>query len=116
MNNNTGQQGERGATGATGAVEAVGAAGAVSVADPVIAYRLGQVENAVTIGFKEHNEKLDNLVQGFVTKEFYVEQHNTIDGRVRSLENDRKWLVRLVVGAVVFSLMALLGIGFKAFN
>jgi len=110
MNNNTGQQGERGATGATGA------AGAVSVADPVIAYRLGQVENAVTVGFKEHNEKLDSLVQGFVTKEFYIEQHNTIDGRVRSLENDRKWIVRLVVGAVVFSLMALIGIGFKAFN
>lgn len=35
----------------------------------VIAYRLGQVENAVRVGFQDHNKKLDDLTSNFVTKE-----------------------------------------------
>lgn len=75
----------------------------------VIAYRLEQVEGAVKEGFKEHNDKLDRLVTNFATK---VETQG-IDARVASLESDRIWIVRLVVGAVVFALLALIGVGFK---
>lgn len=78
----------------------------------VIAYRLGQVEMAVKDGFDSHNKKLDEIVGTFATNE----RHNALDVRVQSLESDRVWLVRLVVGAVVFALLALVGIGFKTFN
>lgn len=74
----------------------------------VIAYRLGQVENAVKEGFTEHNSKLDAIITNFATKG----EVQNIDQRLTSIESDRIWIVRLVVGAVVFSLMALIGIGF----
>lgn len=75
----------------------------------IVAYRVGQLEDAVRIGFKEHNEKLDQLVTNFATNDTVA----GIDIRVTSLESDRKWLVRLVVGAVVFAVLALIGVGFK---
>lgn len=75
----------------------------------VIAYRLRQVEGAVKDGFREHNEKLDNLVTNFATKT----DIQSLSHRVSSLEADRRWLVRLVIGAVVFALLALIGVGFK---
>jgi len=78
----------------------------------VIAYRLGQVETAVKEGFVEHNNKLDAIISNFATKGDF----EGIDKRLTSLESDRIWLVRLVVGAVIFSVMALVGIGFKTFN
>lgn len=78
----------------------------------VIAYRLGQVETAVKEGFQEHNTKLDALAENFATKS----DLSSLGHRVRSLEADRIWLVRLVLGAVVFSLLALIGIGFKTFR
>ena len=75
----------------------------------VIAYRLGQVENAVKEGFTAHNEKLDAIITNFATKGDFL----NLDKRVVSLESDRKWLVRLIVGAVATSLLALIGIGLK---
>jgi hypothetical protein len=75
----------------------------------VLAYRVGQLESAVKAGFAEHNDKLDNIVNSFASKSDVT----AVDVRVTSLESDRKWLARLVIGAVVFSLLALIGIGFK---
>jgi hypothetical protein len=75
----------------------------------VIAYRLGQVEAAVKEGFQSHNEKLDAIVNNFATKADYL----NLDKRLTDIESDRKWLVRLIVGAVATSLLALIGIGLK---
>lgn len=75
----------------------------------VIAYRLGQVEGAVKDGFKAHNDKLDSIINNFAPKEALA----TLSARVDSLESDRKWIVRLVVGAVVFAVLALIGVGMK---
>ncbi len=75
----------------------------------VVAYRVGQLENAVRAGFKEHNEKLDRMVENFAT----TSDLTTLAGRVSDLENDRKWLARLVIGAVVFAVLSLIGVGFK---
>lgn len=75
----------------------------------VVAYRVGQLENAVRAGFKEHNEKLDRMVENFAT----TSDLTTLAGRVGDLENDRKWLARLVIGAVVFAVLSLIGVGFK---
>lgn len=75
----------------------------------VIAYRVGQLERTVVQGFKEHNEKLDALVNNFTP----ISDHNALVSRVVSLESDRKWIVRLVIGAVVFTMLALIGVGFK---
>ena len=74
----------------------------------VIAYRLGQVESAVKDGFAEHNTKLDSIVNNFATKEDY----KGISIRLHSLESDRTWIIRLVVGAVIFAVMSLIGVGF----
>lgn len=78
----------------------------------VVAYRVGQLENVVKEGFKEHNDKLDKIVANFATASALEE----VDKRVTSLESDRKWLVRLVVGAVVFAMLSLIGVGFKTFS
>ena len=75
----------------------------------VIAYRLGQVESAVKEGFITHNEKLDAIINNFATKSEVL----VLDKRIVSLESDRKWLVRLVIGTVCTSLLALIGIGLK---
>lgn len=75
----------------------------------VIAYRMGQLENAVKAGFEKHDKKLDSLTSNFATKE----EFSSINTRVTSLESDRKWLARLVIGAVLFALLSLIGVGFK---
>lgn len=75
----------------------------------VIAYRLGQVEIAVKEGFAAHEKNLKALVPNFAT----TGDVTALTSRVASLESDRKWIVRLVVGAVVFALLALIGVGLK---
>jgi hypothetical protein len=75
----------------------------------VLAYRVGQLESAVKAGFAEHNDKLDNIVNSFASKSDVT----AVDVRVTSLESDRKWLVRLVMGAVIFAMLALIGVGLK---
>lgn len=75
----------------------------------VVAYRVGQLENAVRLGFKEHNDKLDRMVENFAT----TSDLTAVIVRVSDLENDRKWLARLVIGAVVFAVLSLIGVGFK---
>lgn len=78
----------------------------------VVAYRVGRLEDAVTAGFREHNVKLDRLVENYATKG----DVQGISHRVHSLESDRIWIVRMVVGAVVFALLALIGLGFKIYH
>lgn len=85
----------------------------------VVAYRVGQLEQTIRDAnqahearSKETNDKLDRLVDNFVARTDF-QGHET---RLASLESDRKWIVRLVVGAVVFSLLALVGIGFTTFR
>jgi hypothetical protein len=75
----------------------------------IVAYRVGQLEQAVKDGFKSHNDKLDELVNNFAS----VTDLKNVSDRVSDLENDRKWLIRLVVGAVVFAVLSLIGVGFK---
>lgn len=75
----------------------------------VVAYRVGELEKAVTVGFREHNEKLDKLANNFATNSAL----DAVDKRVSSLEGDRKWLVRLVVGAVILAMLSLIGVGIK---
>jgi hypothetical protein len=75
----------------------------------VIAYRLGQVEAAVKDGFVKHDKRLTELVSNFAS----TSDVTSLAVRVASLESDRKWLVRLVIGSVVFAVLALIGVGFK---
>lgn len=100
----TTQKGDKGDPGAQG-IPGV----PVAIADPVVAYRLGQVEIAVKEGFKLHDEKLTELTSHFATETSL----QGVETRVASLESDRMWLVRLVVGSVVFAVLALIGVGFK---
>lgn len=75
----------------------------------VVAYRVGQLEKAVNDGFKEHNDKLDQLVANFATQADLV----SVSARVSDLESDRKWVVRLVLGAVLVAVLSLIGVGLK---
>jgi hypothetical protein len=69
----------------------------------VVAYRVGQLEEAVKAGFKEHNEKLDRFTDSFATKK----DLSNVVGRLKDLESDRKWLFRLVAGTVVVAALSL---------
>jgi hypothetical protein len=51
----------------------------------VVAYRVGRLEETITNGFKEHNEKLDKLANNFITKEEF-KGHDT---RITVLERAR---------------------------
>lgn len=90
----------------------------VTIADPdnaptVIAYRVGQLEKKMDAGFIAVHEKLDGLKDGFVGhQEFedYKKQaiviHSGMQARIAKLEGWQTWLIRLVLAAVILSIMA----------
>lgn len=97
----------------------------------VIAYRLGQVENAVKDGFSAHNIKLDNLINNFATKSEVLEvkskasdEHLRIWNELKRVSNEvtsvqgtvdtisaknvsLSWVQRIVFGGVAIALLAL---------
>lgn len=75
----------------------------------VIAYRLGQVESAVKEGFDAHNAKLDSVINNFSTKS----EFNAHEVRIKSLEDWNSWATKLVLGAIILSVLALLGIRYS---
>ncbi len=97
-----GPQGIPGAPGATGPAVVVG-----NVPDPVIAYRLGQVEIAVREGFKAHDQKLTELVGNFATQP----QLEAIAVRVKSLElsKAKNWIFMTASAAAGAALAILIG-------
>lgn len=69
----------------------------------VVAYRVGQLEQAVQAGFKEHNDKLDKLINNFITKEEF-------ENRVAPLEiaKSKNWIfntLSAVAGAILLFLV-----------
>lgn len=81
---------------------------------PVLAYRVGQLEKATSEGFIRLENKLDVLRDGFVSHEQLAEQvklgdqvHADHERRIKKLEDNNTWLVRLVVGAVILAAVAL---------
>jgi len=64
----------------------------------VVAYRVSRLEDAVTAGFREHNDKLDKLINSFATKEELVVLQKRLD--------DYKWYWRSIVTAVLLALAA----------
>jgi len=100
-----GQQGIQGITGAAGAAGAAGAQGMPSGADPVVAYRLGQVEIAVRDGFKAHDQKLTQLTSNFASSD----QLKATNLRVHMLETakSKDWVWK-TLSAAAGALLALL--------
>lgn len=72
------------------------AASPIEDSPQVIAYRMGQLENAVREGFAAHDKKLGELTNGFATKEELA----TVQ---RQLDNWR-WYFRALVSAVLIAL------------
>lgn len=62
----------------------------------VIAYRMGQLENAVKSGFEKHDKKLDDLTSSFATKEELA----VVQARL----NDYQWYFRALASAVFVAL------------
>jgi|ERR1039458_4689106 hypothetical protein len=103
---NQGEQGIQGITGAAGAAGAAGAQGMPSGADPVVAYRLSQVEIAVREGFKTHDEKLTQIIGQFVS----IPELDAVKVRVHALETARAkdWLWKTLSAAAGASLALLI--------
>jgi hypothetical protein len=59
----------------------------------VVAYRVSSLETVVKDGFKEHNEKLDKLINNFATKEELMAVQRQLD--------NYKWFLRAVAAAVL---------------
>lgn len=62
----------------------------------VIAYRMGQLENAVKDGFATHDKKLDSLTISFATKEELGVVQKRLDNWV--------WYGRAVIAALLTSM------------
>lgn len=96
-----GEQGVPGPVGPPGAVAVV----STPIPDPVIAYRLGQVEIAVTNGFKEHDKKLTELVNNFAS----TPELDAVKVRVGILETakskDWVWKTLSAAAGAVISLL-----------
>lgn len=81
----------------------------------VVAYRTGQLEKAVSEGFKAVHEKLDLLRDGFVSHEELAESvkqgelvHANHDRRIRKLEGWNSWVVKIVLLAVILAILGLI--------
>lgn len=61
--------------------------------------RIGNVENEL--------KRLDNKVSGIEIKNATDEVHRVnVEGRLKSIEDTLKWLVRLIIGALLMALIA----------
>jgi hypothetical protein len=69
-------------------------------APELMVYRLGQVEGKIDA----LSEKLDKSV---ATREYVDEKISPIVNRVESLEEDKTWISRTVIGFVVLAVLAL---------
>ena len=80
----------------------------------VLAYRVGQLENNQKERFNRLEKKIDDMTTGFVTidklndaKEAADDKHREQDGKIRSLEEWNIWAQRLVLGAVILAILAI---------
>jgi homoserine dehydrogenase len=76
---------------------------------------LGEIGRQVQGALEEFKELSNTVRAEFVTKEVAKLQAEKVDlqlidltSRVASLEDDKKWLIRLVVGFIVLGLLGLL--------
>lgn len=81
----------------------------------IVAYRVSQLEKTQKEGFLALNDKLEGIVQGFVTekemadaKVAAAEKHADMERRLTKLEGWNVWVTRIVLGAVVLGVLALL--------
>lgn len=84
------------------------------------AQTLGEVARRLDDVFRQYESIANSLATSFVTKELfgaykdlvvtsdqiYQNQITALNARVAELEDDKKWLYRLIVGAVVLALIA----------
>lgn len=81
---------------------------------PVLAYRVGQLELAMkdaTLAQREGTEKLATKIDGyahnFASKSELADVETVLDKRLTKLENWLTWIGRTVIGAVVAAVLGL---------
>lgn len=81
----------------------------------VLAYRVGQLEKNQTERFNRLEKKIDHMTTGFVTidklndaKEAADEKNREQDSKIKALEEWNLWAQRLVLGAVILAILALI--------
>ena len=86
------------------------------------AQTLGEVARRLDEVFQRYEQIANDLPKTFVTKELFearqevllarieaaMAQHVVLQKQVEDLEDDKKWLYRLIVGAVILALLGLL--------
>lgn len=72
----------------------------------VLAYRVGQLENAVREGFEAQSNKIDNLIGEFaLTKDLNnaikvaEDEHIQIWGAIKEIKNNAKWWLTITITA-----------------
>jgi hypothetical protein len=90
----------------------------------VLAYRVGQLEKTFAEGFQRLEAKIDDMTHNFVTKNDLMEteqrntmEHSRLEGEldrveidVREIQEWMKWITRIVIGAVVAAVLAIIGL------
>lgn len=61
----------------------------------------------MTKGIDEIKESINKMVNGFVT----IEQYRNLEKRVAEMENLKDWAMKLVFGAIILTVLAIIGIG-----
>jgi len=59
------------------------------------------------------NKKIDTLGTAFVAHEEFSVYKDNVDKRINEMEGNTKWIVRIVVGAVLVSILSLIIINIK---
>lgn len=72
----------------------------------VVAFRVGQLEHR----FDKFEEKLDTLVNNFATVSYVDKEVTALSTRITKLENLNTWITKIILGAVLLSLLSLIGL------
>jgi hypothetical protein len=78
-----------------------------STAIKLIQKDLSYMSSGITEIKDSIKELKDNMLNGFVS----IEQFRNLQAEVRELKNLKDWAMRLVMGAIILAVLAVLGIG-----
>lgn len=73
-----------------------------------IDYRFNETNENIAEVKKTLDEVQNKLNNTFATRDYVDTKDKGLNERLTSLENDRKWLVRLIIGYVVFAIFGVI--------
>ena len=81
----------------------------------IVAYRVSQLEKAVNTGFEKQAERLDAMVQGFVTEKEMTDakqegklEHDRLWSEINKIKGWGTWVARTISALLIAAVLALL--------